>query len=49
MSDIIIAETSVALPPTQFDLPCDDSIPMETQRHKLQMDMLIDSNNSRNC
>lgn len=27
--------------PTQDDLPCDDGIPMETQRHKLQMDLLI--------
>jgi Uma2 family endonuclease len=28
--------------PTQDDLPCDDDIPMETYRHKLQMDMLVD-------
>jgi Uma2 family endonuclease len=28
--------------PTQDQLPCDDGVPMETQRHKLQMDMLID-------
>jgi len=28
--------------PTQDDLPCNDGIPMETQRHKLQMDLLID-------
>jgi Uma2 family endonuclease len=31
----------VELPPTQDDLPSDDGIPMETQRHKLQMDLLI--------
>ncbi|MCS6782613.1 MAG: Uma2 family endonuclease [Gloeomargarita sp. SKYBB_i_bin120] len=28
--------------PTQEDLPCDDGIPVESQRHKLQMDLLID-------
>ena len=28
--------------PTQDDLPCYDGMPMETQRHKLQMDLLID-------
>lgn len=43
MSEIILAESSVALPPSQADLPCDDGIPMETQRHKVQMDMLIDT------
>jgi len=29
--------------PTQNELPCDDGVPMETQRHKLQMDLLIDA------
>ncbi|WP_263975213.1 Uma2 family endonuclease [Leptolyngbya sp. 7M] len=29
--------------PTQDDLPCDDDIPMETLRHKLQMDILVDA------
>ena len=33
----------IALPPTQDDLPCDDGVPMETQRHKLQMDLLIET------
>ncbi len=33
----------VTLPPTQANLPCDDGIPMETQRHKTQMDLLIDA------
>jgi len=28
--------------PTQNELPCDDGVPMETQRHKMQMDLLID-------
>ena len=32
--------TSIALP-TQDQLPCDDGIPMETQRHNMQMDLLI--------
>lgn len=34
--------SSIALP-TQDQLPCDDGIPMETQRHKMQMDLLIHS------
>ncbi len=29
--------------PTQDQLPCDDGVPMETQRHKMQMDLLIHS------
>lgn len=29
--------------PTQDELPCDDGVPMETQRHKWQMDLLIDT------
>lgn len=33
----------LVLPPTQDELPSDDGIPMETQRHKLQMDLLIDA------
>lgn len=33
----------IALPPTQDELPCDDGIPIETQRHKLQMDLLIET------
>jgi Uma2 family endonuclease len=32
---------AVALPPTQDELPCDDGVPMETSRHKHQMDILI--------
>ena len=31
----------MALPPTQNELPCDDGIPMESERHKLQTDLLI--------
>ena len=37
------APVALTLPPTQYDLPCDDGIPMETQRHVLQMQMLIDT------
>jgi len=29
--------------PTQDELPCDDGVPMETQRHKMQMDLLIEA------
>jgi Uma2 family endonuclease len=35
-------ELKITLPPTQEELICDDGIPMETQRHKLQVDFLID-------
>jgi Uma2 family endonuclease len=38
----MIAITPTWSVPTQDDLPCDDGIPMETQRHKLQMDLLMD-------
>jgi len=33
--------TQVPLLPTQNDLPCDDGVPMETERHKKQMDLLV--------
>ncbi|UBF27343.1 Uma2 family endonuclease [Kovacikia minuta CCNUW1] len=39
-------ELDIPLPPTQDELPCDDGIPMETYRHKLQMDLLVDSLNT---
>ncbi len=32
----------VKLPPTQAELPYDDGMPMESQRHKVQMELLID-------
>jgi Uma2 family endonuclease len=44
--DSVIASSDpfdVALPPTQAELPCDDGEPMETQRHKVQLDLLMDS------
>jgi len=31
----------IKLPPTQNELPSDDGIPMETQRHGLQMQLLV--------
>ena len=31
----------VTIPPTQDELPCDDGVPMETERHRLQMELLI--------
>lgn len=43
MSEIALAGPSVVLPPTQADLPYDDGIPMETQRHKVQLDLLMDA------
>ncbi|MDD1415637.1 Uma2 family endonuclease [Dolichospermum sp. ST_con] len=43
MLETVLAVPSIKLPPTQAELPCDDGIPMETQRHKLQMDILIDT------
>ncbi len=33
----------VTTPPTQAELPYDDGVPMESPRHKAQMDLLIDS------
>lgn len=38
-----LAPFDIVLPPTQAELPCDDGEPMETQRHKVQLDLLIDS------
>jgi len=29
--------------PTQDELPCDDGVPMETERHRMQMELLISS------
>ncbi|MBO1351833.1 MAG: Uma2 family endonuclease [Hormoscilla sp. GUM202] len=43
MSQTTLIESSVAPPPTQENLKSDDGIPMETQRHKVQIDMLIDA------
>ncbi|WP_448573593.1 Uma2 family endonuclease [Trichothermofontia sp.] len=43
MTPLDLQEFHLTLPPTQDDLPCDDGVPMESQRHKLQMDLLIDA------
>lgn len=32
----------VVWPPTEDELPCDDGMPMETQRHVLQLQLLMD-------
>jgi Uma2 family endonuclease len=42
MLDPLIAESNFSLP-TQDNLPCDDGVPMETERHKKQMELLISS------
>ncbi len=36
-------DAGIKLPPTQYDLPCSDGNKMETFRHKLQMDLLIET------
>ncbi|BDA66814.1 protein of unknown function DUF820 [Rivularia sp. IAM M-261] len=36
-------EISIALPPTQAELPYDDNTNMESQRHKVQIELLIDT------
>jgi hypothetical protein len=33
----------IALPPTQDQLPSDDGVQIETQRHRLQMDLLMET------
>ena len=38
---VVSIEPVISLP-NQDQLPCDDGVPMETQRHKLQMDILLD-------
>lgn len=43
MTQIIPDAAEITLPPTQDELPYDDGVPMETFRHKLQMDILIEA------
>jgi Uma2 family endonuclease len=43
MSETTVSIPLIELPPTQADLPCDDGVPMESARHKAQMDLLIDA------
>jgi Uma2 family endonuclease len=42
MLDHLIVESNLSLP-TQDNLPCDDGVPMETERHRKQMELLIDA------
>jgi Uma2 family endonuclease len=45
MAEIALLELNdspeLKLPPSQDELTCDDGIPMETARHKLQMELLV--------
>ncbi|HEY9907317.1 MAG TPA: Uma2 family endonuclease [Thermosynechococcaceae cyanobacterium] len=41
--DIPFPLLEIVSPPTEDDLPCDDGMPMETFRHKMQMDLLMDA------
>ena len=43
MSETALAKSNITLPPNQAKLPCDDGEPMETQRHKDQMEILINA------
>jgi Uma2 family endonuclease len=38
-----LAALGVVIPPTEDELPYDDGMPMESQRHVLQMDLLIET------
>lgn len=40
---ISLAPVDVVLPPTQDELPYDDGIPMESERHVLQMQLLMET------
>lgn len=42
MTETIVPLSPIDLPPTQEELPYDDGVPMESARHKAQMDLLID-------
>lgn len=37
-----LAALGVEWPPTEDELPCDDGMPMETQRHVMQLQLLMD-------
>jgi Uma2 family endonuclease len=37
-----LAALGIVWPPTQDELPCDDGMPMETQRHVMQLQLLMD-------
>jgi Uma2 family endonuclease len=40
---VALTSTPIITLPNQDQLPCDDGIPMETQRHKMQMDLLLET------
>ncbi|MBI3329186.1 MAG: Uma2 family endonuclease [Nitrospinae bacterium] len=42
MASVEPLPTGVEWPPTEDELPCNDGIPMETQRHMLQLYVLMD-------
>lgn len=42
MTEIPASPLGIATPPTQAELPYDDGVPMESARHKAQMELLID-------
>ena len=42
MTPAELAYLGITIPPTQDELPYDDGEPMESQRHKYQMDLLIE-------
>jgi len=37
-----LAALGIVWPPTEDELPCDDGMPMETQRHVMQLQLLMD-------
>ncbi|UZQ52877.1 Uma2 family endonuclease [Trichothermofontia sichuanensis B231] len=43
MTPLDLQAFHLTLPPTQDDLPYDDGVPMESQRHQLQMELLINA------
>ena len=40
---ITVEPPAVEMPPTEDELPCDDGVPMETPRHRQQMNLLIET------
>jgi Uma2 family endonuclease len=42
MTPTELAALGIEWPPTEHELPCDDGMPMETQRHVLQLQLLMD-------
>lgn len=38
-----IQAPEITIPPSEDELPCDDGVPMETERHRLQMELLLNT------